>query len=426
MRYKLMHPSMSASSFLPSVHPDYTCEILFFELLTCLSSYTARSLRSMDNLTVGKILGAVAAHIASVTAGIDASTEVGTRCLGGRSLGQFFVFHSTFEGNSRYLGMQKAFGDDTEMFRVVGFNPPRDLDSTDYDKLVNAALVAADVSVSAAGSSTEPNPYLCMHANFPIIKWGRGIHHWLVTSLYTIVALGSMLGVAVLRWCSGSGRPGLPEVLYLVTFLVISGFAFYMLDVGREVCYIMISKNDVSHSMRAAWGDLKDVAHPGLPEVQPGMPRTESKEAFEDLKRGQVRIRGNILYVPVMAVRTIVEDDLASWLLLLNDLPGLLMLSGLFCLPDTHLNWGVAYGVAAYIQSRLQHAVAERYIKDAKTRGVFWFRKLKGYDYAGISRLYPLHDDSEFISSMSRFDAYGPLTESSISRFAGVSLQATT
>lgn len=388
----------------------------------------------MDNLTVGKIIGAVTAHVSSMTSGIDASTEVAARCLGGRSLGQLFVFHSTFDADSRYQGMKKAFGDDTEIFRVVGSNPPKELDASDYDKMVTTALGAAkaikeslttsDTNTSAGDRSTstssstqatsrapsavaatsaspdqhiaeELNPYLCVHANFPIIKWGRGVHPWPVTAVYTIIGLGAMLGVMFLKWYWGAGAPGIAELLYGVVFIMISGFTFILLDIKRQVCYVTITENDVSEGACSTWRELKECAKEGFPATERGHEGRAIEEALKDLKLGRVRIDATGLHVPVMAVRNVVEDDLASWLTLLNDLPGPLMSAGLFCLPDDHINWGVAYGVAAYMQSRLQHAVAERYIQDAKTRGVFWFKRVDGHLYAVHGNKYHLDTDSK-------------------------------
>jgi len=361
---------------------------------------------TMDNLTVGKILGAVAGNVASATAGIDASSEVAARCLGGRSLGQLFVSHSTFEAESRYQGMRKAFGDDTEIYRMVGSNPP-ELDYTDYDKLVNAALAAAKKSaaataaapappaalttVAAAESGAEvPNPYLRAHANFPIIKWGWDVYPFPITELYTTIALGSTLTIAFMKWIFGT--VGIPEVLYFVAFIMISGFTIIMLDVRREIRYILITENDVSRGALTTWQDVKADVRRTLPDKQ--------ADALHGLRHGHVYIHDDKLYIPVMAVRTVVEDDLASWLLLLNGLQGPLMSLGLFFLPDAHINWGVAYGIAAYFQARLQHAVAERYIKDAKTRRVFWFRKLQDHKYEASPRTFPLDSDGESISSM--------------------------
>ena len=382
----------------------------------------------MDNITVGKIICAVAAHVSSVNCGIDASTEVAARCLGGRSLGQLFVFHSTVSVDSRYQGMRRAFGSDTEIFRVVGSNPPKELDADEYDKIVSTTLTAAKAvsgalttsgpttttsatttsntpGAAAAASSTsdsseqpiaeELNPYLCLHANFPIIKWGRGVYSWLVTVIYTTIALGSVIGVMLLRWCWRAGTPGVPELLYGVNFILISGFTFIMLDVKRQVCYITIAESDLTERGRSVFRELKEFAREGFP------PESAIEESLGDLKHGQVRIDASGLHVPVMAVRNTIADELASWLTLLNELPGVLMLAGLFCLPDDHINWGVAYGVAASIQSRLQRAVAERYIQDAHTRGVFWFKRIDGHEYMVHDKNYPLDTDSKSCSAES-------------------------
>ena len=382
---------------------------------------------------MGKIICAVAAHVSSVNSGIEASTEVAARCLGGRSLGQLFVFHSTVSVDSRYQGMKRAFGDDTEIFRVVGSNPPKELDDNDYDKIVSTTLAAAKAvsgslttsgptapskndtssnsgptpaSPAAAATSPTPdsseqpiaeelNPYLCLHANFPIIKWGRGVHPWSVTIIYTIIALGSMVGVMLLRWCWRAGTPGIPELLYIVNFIIISGFTFIMLDVKRQVCYVTVAESDLSERGRIVFRELKEFAKEGFPE------ESAIEESLMDLKHGQVRIDDSGLHVPVMAVRNTIADELASWLTLLNELPGALMLAGLFCLPDDHINWGVAYGVAASVQSRLQRAVAERYIQDAHTRGVFWFKREDAYQYAVHDKNYPLDTDSKSVISKS-------------------------
>lgn len=88
------------------------------------------------------------------------------------------------------------------------------------------------------------------------------------------------------------------------------------------------------------------------------------------------------LWMPIMSIRTPVEDEPASWLLLLNDLRGMLTASSLWSVPLTgsRIDWGMWYGIAAYVQARLQRAVTERCLRDVKTSSVFWFRRYASHD----------------------------------------------
>ncbi|KDQ31489.1 hypothetical protein PLEOSDRAFT_156150 [Pleurotus ostreatus PC15] len=401
----------------------------------------------MDNQGVGKVVNATAAHVAALTSGIEASTEVAITCIGGRSFGQLLVYTSTFDLESRYAGMKKAFGDDMEILTTTGSSPPQDLQAADYDKLIsnaeaahassraassvvapppatsiqvpspaaapgNATLSTSNpassatssngvpaISTAGAGSPThtyppptptapqadepspidEPNPYLSVHANFPIIKWGRSVHHPSLTIIYTIFALGSMLGLLVLKWYKGGSW--LFEIIYLVSFLVVNLYTMTMLDVRREICYIEVSRNNVSAGMRGTWDGLKAVAKT-MPDAK--------DEALQYLRRGFVCHQGETILVPVMAVMTRVEDAPASWWILLNELRAPIVQIGLYLLPDDNINWIVIYGIAAYVQARMQRAVAERYIQDAKTRRIFWFRKLRAH-------VFPVHEKSFYL-----------------------------
>ncbi|KAF4604589.1 hypothetical protein EYR40_003363 [Pleurotus pulmonarius] len=368
----------------------------------------------MDNQGVSKVLNATAAHVAALTSGTEASTQVAITCLGGHSFGQLLVHTSTFDVESRYLGMKKAFGDDMEILATTGSSPPQDLRAADYDKLVSNAEAAHASSraassyvptpmpsiqapAPAAGSGTaavsasnpassptssngvpatntaragspphqhppptptapqaseaspidEPNPYLSVYANFPIIKWGRSVHHPSLTIIYTIIGVFSTFGLLIFKWFKGGSW--LFEIVYLTSFLAVNFYTMIMLDVRREVCYVEVSRDDVSAGMCATWETLKAEAK--------SMPRTK-EEALQNLRRGLVcHLAGSeTILVPVMGIMTRIEDAPASWWILFNELRAPIVQIGLYLLPDDHIDWVVIYGVAAYFQARMLRA----------------------------------------------------------------------
>lgn len=188
-----------------------------------------------------------------------------------------------------------------------------------------------------------------------------------------------MLGLLVLKWYKGGSW--LFEIIYLLSFLIVNLYTMTMLDVRREICYIEVSRNNVSAGMRGTWDGLKVVAKT-MPDAK--------DEALQYLRRGFVCLQGETILVPVMAVMTRIEDAPASWWILLNELRAPIVQIGLYLLPDDNINWIVIYGIAAYIQARMQRAVAERYIQDAKTRRIFWFRKLRAH-------VFPVHEKSFYL-----------------------------
>jgi hypothetical protein len=97
-----------------------------------------------------------------------------------------------------------------------------------------------------------------------------------------------------------------------------------------------------------------------------------------------VRMKGpDVLHIPVLGLRTTLEDRWASWACLLSDARKLVMAFGFFRLDDSDLIWGVLYGIAAAIQACCQREVAEQYIVKvtAKTDGIIWFRRLPDQQY---------------------------------------------
>ncbi|KAG5221522.1 NAD-dependent malic enzyme [Salix suchowensis] len=417
-------------------------------LCACFFPSPPLTLTLMDNQGVSKVVNATAAHVAALTSGTEASTQVAITCLGGHSFGQLLVYTSMFDVESRYLGMKKAFGDDMEILTTTGSSPPQDLRAADYDKLISNAEAAhassraassyvpppmtfiqapapAAGSGTAAGSTSspassattstgvpavntagtgspphqhppptptipqaseaspidEPNPYLSVYANFPIIKWGRSVHHPSLTIIYTIIGVFSTFGLLIVKWFKGGSW--LFEIVYLTSFLAVNLYTMIMLDVRREVCYIEVSRDDVSAGMQITWETLKAEAK--------SMPKTK-EEALQNLRRGLVcHLAGSeTVLVPVMAIMTRIEDAPASWWILFNELRAPIVQVGLYLLPDDHIDWVVIYGVAAYFQARMLRAVAERYIQDAKTRRIFWFRKLRAH-------VFPVHEKSFYL-----------------------------
>jgi hypothetical protein len=126
-------------------------------------------------------------------------------------------------------------------------------------------------------------------------------------------------------------------------------------------------------------GDFKRLRNIAAP-----YPR-DAEEAVENMKHvlpSFLTMESDTLLMPVMGIRTPVEDEPASWLLLLNDLRGILTASSLWSvsLEGNRIDWGMWYGIAAYIQARLQRAVTQRCLRDVKTTSVFWFRRYASHN----------------------------------------------
>lgn len=329
----------------------------------------------MDSQLINKLLVAIASNVASMTSGVEASTAVAINCIGGQSFGQFFVYIATFEFQSRHQGMKLAFSEETEIFKVVGNLPPAELTTDDYDKFVRTALEAHEAR--AATTSTDDanfaqNYFLRHYTNFPVIRWGRTTYGLLVTILYTFAALGSVLLLLIGRIAFYPESSSIVlDILYILAFLFVSFYTGMMLRIQRRVCYVEISETNVSGGMVENFRRLQKLAVP-FP--------TDAKEAVSNIRQvlPSVLTEGSsTLLMPVMCIRTAIEDEPASWWLLLNGFRGVLMASSLWSVPlgDSRIDWGMWYGIAGYVQARLQCAVTQRYSRDAKTRGVFWYRK---------------------------------------------------
>jgi hypothetical protein len=328
-----------------------------------------------------------------MTSGGEASTSVAITCIGGQSFGQFLVYIATFDFQCRHQGMRLAFGEDTELFKVIGNHPPAGLTKNDYDKFVRTALEAHDARATAGTSADDTtnrmqNYFLRHYSNFPVIRWGRTIYPLLIVIPYTLVALGSVVSLLLGRIMFRPDASSiLLEILYILTFLFVSFYSGSILQVERQVCYVEIRENSVSKDMIKNFRKLRRLAVP-YP--------VDARGAVENMRRILPSLwteDSNTLLMPVMSIRTPVEDELASWLLLLNDLRGMLMASSFWSVPlgDSRIDWGMWYGIAAYIQARLQRAVTQRYLKDAKTGGVFWFRR-----YASHNSNYLIAPDRKF------------------------------
>lgn len=367
----------------------------------------------MDSQPIIKLLLAIASNVASMTSGVEASTSVAITCIGGQSFGQFFVYIATFDFQCRHQGMRLAFGEDTEIFKVIGNHPPAELTTNDYDKFVKTALEAHDARATA-GTSTDDatnqkqNYFLRHYSNFPVIRWGRTVYPLMIAVPYTLIALGSIVSLLLNRIIFHPDASSiLPEVLYILTFLFVSFYSGTILLVERQICYVEIKEDNVSEDMVESFRKLRRLAAPYSADAQ---------GAIENMRRVLPSLwaeDSTALLMPIMSIRTLVEDELASWLLLLNDLRGILMASSFWSVPlgDNRIDWGMWYGVAAYIQARLQRTVTQRYVRDAKTGGVFWCRR-----YANHNSEYLIAPDRKFDLKSRRkntplqLNIYDPLT----------------
>ncbi len=328
----------------------------------------------MDTVPIIKFLTAIASNISSMTSGTDASTVVAVNCIGGRSFGQYLVYIATFDFGSRYQGMKLAFGEDTEIFKVIGDRPPEQLTTDDYDKFIRTALEVHEARITTTSPQNDHSPtrnfFLREHSNFPVIRWGRTKYPLIVALLYTFISLWSMFVLLLFRFAFDK-TPVIFEIAYIGAFLVVSLYTNSLLFIRRSVCYVEISEGNVSQDMIESWGKLRQLAVP--------VPR-DAKEAVWNTRESLVSVVADesaTLLMPVMCISTVVEDEPASWWLLLNDLRGPLMAAGLWStsLGDARVDWGMLYGIVGYLEARLQRAVAERYVRDAKTKDVFWFRR---------------------------------------------------
>jgi len=332
--------------------------------------------------TIGKILGAASANIGAVIIGIDPSTEVAAQCIEGRSVGKYLVFHSTTTVDSRYEGMRRAFGDNNEIFRKPWLNDERWLSTDDYDKLVKTAYAKSRQGYRLNRHLKEPLP-------FHVIRWGWDAYDHRVATLYIVISLFPMLGIALARWMLGLN--GVTDILYALSFLLISTFDGWLLDVMREVCYVEVRQDDVSEALHWKWEDLRnsDEALEGLAKLP--------AEALNELARGMVRKQGrDVLLIPVLGLRTTLKDRWASWACILTDLRKVVMAFSFFQLDDSHLIWGFLYGFAAAVQACCQREVAEQYIKTVteNTDDIIWFRRLPEYESTYPSSMASISLDS--------------------------------
>jgi hypothetical protein len=349
----------------------------------------------MDSQPIKKLLIAIASHVASMTSGVEAATAVAITCVGGRSFGTFLVYIANFDFQCRHQGMRLAFGEDTEIFKVVGNHPPAELTAKDYDGFVKAAHEAHEARDAADAASrhnvmNDKQDYFLRHyTNFPVIRWGRTVYRFLVTVTYTFIALGPILFLFSSRIILDPEASSIIlEVLYIIAFFFVSIYSWVLLRIERQVCYVEITETCVSVNMVGDFKKLRSLAAP--------YPR-DAKEAVGNMRRvlpSLMTMESDTLLMPIMSICTPVEDEPASWLLLLSDLRGILTASSLWSVPleGNRVDWGMWYGIAAYIQARLQRAVTQRCLRDVKTSSVFWFRR------------YARHDSDYLIVSDRSFD----------------------
>ncbi|KAH7073149.1 hypothetical protein FB567DRAFT_537169 [Paraphoma chrysanthemicola] len=328
------------------------------------------------------VLAATIANIAAVTVGVDASDTVAIQCIGGRSIGKYFVFNGAVQLSARYNGMRSAFQEDNEIFvpQQVGGISHLDLRTADYDRLLTnvesrfQALVTPAARVNL-GPHVFPgipvNHYLVEKMTLPIWKWSFRRKGVITTYFCAFCALLPMLIIALVRL--GLGFSMVPELLYAIIFALISAYGGYLLDVKREVTYIQIKENDISPSLGALWVRTLNRATAGPP--------TSAHEAVRNVATGHVRKNDNTLLVPVMAFMPTFEYSAAEWVFLLTNLRGPLLTMPYVMAADPHHRWLVAYGIAAFAQASLQNAYAKSFLAEAKPYKVDWFRRLPYDNY---------------------------------------------
>jgi hypothetical protein len=330
---------------------------------------------------LGKFAASIA-NIAAVTVGVDASDTVAIQCIGGRSIGKYFVFNGTVQLSARYNGMRSAFPAEKEIFvpRQMGAVHHLNLITADYDRLLTSvdrrfqALLnpAAQVGLGLPANVGMPaNQHLVEQMSFPIWKWSFRRKGVIKTLLCAFWALLPMPIIALIRLSKGFNL--VPELLYAIISILVSAYGGYLLDIKREVTYIQIQENDVSQSLGALWVRTFDRATNGPP--------TSAHQAVHEVATGHVRRNGNTLLVPVMAFMPTVEYSTAEWFFLFTNVRGPLLAIGSLITTDTHHYWLVAYGIAAFAQASLQNAYAKSFLAEATPYEVNWFRRLPNSDY---------------------------------------------
>ena len=176
-----------------------------------------------------------------------------------------------------------------------------------------------------------------------------------------------MAGIAILRWITGGDM--IIELWYVLFFVLVSAYGGALLDVKREVCYVLVGIKNVSPAKGPLWVSVWNRALKGGPR--------HSGDAIGDLATGHVRQHGTgSLAVPVMSVRPTVEFARAQAFFMWSWLRGPILSCSYFLNAGIEPHWVTAYAVSALVQARLQKSIAQYFLTDAVPYQIVWFRKL--------------------------------------------------
>jgi len=357
---------MDLKSSALTKHPTYSAAILWIPLVIHMHLMNNSIAQNSDHSgspvhDAFRALAILLASIAATTVGISATAVVTIQCISGRNIGMHFILNGSVHLPDRYIGMRTAFGEQQEIFipgRRGGKVYYPLLSTADYDNLVLTVDRKRHMPVSDSSLSDQ--------ITFPVIKWGIRVYGKFIAFAYVAAALLPTFVIAFACCVVGKSWPS--YVLWGVVFTITSAFGGTFLDVRRDVCYLRVKETDLSPALGATWVLLYDNALNGAP--------TSSSEAVCDVLTGQVRKRGNELFVPVVTLKPAVEFRAASWLSILAPLRAPLMAASYFFIKNSPYELEIAYIVAIFFQACLQRAAIDLYLSDVATDDIIWFRRL--------------------------------------------------
>jgi hypothetical protein len=323
--------------------------------------------------------------------GADAIDTVAIQCIGGRGFERYCIYHSNFNLEKRWAGMNAAFGSDKEILppeqTEMEVEVPRPLTRADYDQLLQCAnrrLLAhlAPTSQIYNGLTVIPgvpaNSHLVQRQVLPLWKWAARKHGVLRAGICYVLALLPVALIACARFCAGHDM--VYESVFSIVFIAYSAYAAYQLDIQREITYIKVDENDVSPQHGALWANQLDRALTGPP--------FSADHAIHELATGQVRKeseKARTLLVPVMALKPRFGHDehAKSRTTLFSDpfLRSFFLNNPFLLTKDRSHRWLGLYGIASILQALLQNRFAKAFLRDAKPYEVNWFRRIPGHIY---------------------------------------------
>ncbi|KAK6522173.1 hypothetical protein TWF281_002740 [Arthrobotrys megalospora] len=331
--------------------------------------------------------------------GVNPVDTVAIQCLVGRSADKYLALNSSIDIAARYDGMKRAFNDNKDYEILVPVRKAGRLETTpltaaNYDALVEDAIEKMEFYGAREGRGDKPgvdgsdvegqndvepfNRWLSIHLVFPVWQWGRSTYGRFITCFMVWGGLGPLPTLAVIKWAV-TGKPPLEFIFFFMAFALTQVYSGFLLDVGRrEICYIRARKNNMSPERAWKWEELYRSSLPGKP--------ANCQEALDDIQRGRVRRDDDGAFaVPVMAVKPLVEFNMANWLLFYNPLRQI-FLSACGIAFEIRPEWAIAYAAVGIFQAHLQKVLVEKLLGDAQTTHVHWFRRLPGYEYKEIQK----------------------------------------